>query len=341
MTATLTRLRRPPASTPAGKLASPATTGLSDGQRELLAKVPDEVDHVTHESFELPETEQRLFGPDAPTVEVPLWMPAGLATSGTTVARRASLTSEQEILLFLRYNYARFRLGKLLAKPRAKSHPKSVREVLAWHARAMSVRSSLVRATLALVYAMAKRAHISNVEFTELISEGNMALLRSVEKFDVTRGAKFSTYACRSILKSFSRLAKRIQRQRKNLPMHASPNLDYYDGHVAKHETRWMESLETLREILCKNLASLSEVEKIIVTERFALETGGKGRTLSQVADIVGLTNERVRQLQVLALRKIRAALERHLLSPVLGGVSQGPLPQPVRPRVRRKSKSN
>ena len=51
-------------------------------------------------------------------------------------------------------------------------------------------------------------------EFAEIVSEGNMALMRAVDKFSVDRGFKFSTYACRAILKAFSRTAMKSSRHR-------------------------------------------------------------------------------------------------------------------------------
>ena len=52
---------------------------------------------------------------------------------------------------------------------------------------------------------------LGDVDFAEVVSEGNMALIRAVDKFNVERGFKFSTYACRAILKAFSRTAHEVQ----------------------------------------------------------------------------------------------------------------------------------
>ena len=181
--------------------------------------------------------------------------------------------------------------------------------------RALEAQASLVRANMALVLAMAKRTRIPNVEFSELISEGNMALLRSVEKFDVARGFKFSTYACRAILKSFNRLATKTGRYRQHFPTEFDPDLERSDYDVMRHEIQRDESVDALRDILARNKAQLSDVERTIVIERFAIASGGKGMTLAEVGKLVGLTNERVRQIQNLALLKIRAALDEDYLA--------------------------
>jgi RNA polymerase sigma factor (sigma-70 family) len=179
-----------------------------------------------------------------------------------------------------------------------------------WYIRAREAQGKLVRANMALVLAMARRTRIPNVEFSELVSEGNMALLRSVEKFDASRGFKFSTYACRSILKSFSRLATGTGRYRQHFPVEFDPDLERSDYDAQRHEMQRDDSIEALRDILIRNRAKLTDVERTIVMERFAIGSGGKGRTLAEVGKVVGLTNERVRQIQNLALEKIRAALE-------------------------------
>ena len=180
-----------------------------------------------------------------------------------------------------------------------------------WYQRVQGARSDLVRANMALVVSMAKRAKIPNVEFSELVSEGNMALLRAVEKFDVARGFKFSTYGCRAILKSFNRLAGKTGRYRRRFPTEFDPSLERSDYDVMKHEIQHEDALDSLGEILSQNRANLTETERTIVMERFAIGSGEKrGRTLSQVGKMVGLTNERVRQIQKLAIAKLRDTLD-------------------------------
>ena len=282
--------------------------GLTPEQNHLVDKIPESVDYIDHESFLLPDAEEQFFGPDAERFEVPLWSPPSDPVKMLELAKKITLTAEQEIAMFLRFNYARYRLHLLVTTAQARSSPQLAGQMVMWHARALEERANLTRANLALVYAMLKRTSIAGVDSCELVSEGNMALLRSIDKFDVSRGCKFSTYACRSILKAFSRLAKRIWRRRKHLPMQTGWDPETHDIDSNQHERRRQESLETLREIFEKNEARLSDIEHTILTERFGLETGEKGRTLAEVARIVGLTDERVRQIQILALAKIRAA---------------------------------
>jgi RNA polymerase sigma factor (sigma-70 family) len=298
------------------KIRSDVSYRLSRQERQAYERIPFLVDYVPDASFSRPETEAELYGDQVERIDVPAWTHFPEVPEDMEGVRtgRVKLNGHQEAVLFLRYNYARYRLSHLVdAQRRGGSLPRA-REMLTWYGWAMDARAALVRANMALVLAMAKRTRIPNVEFSELISEGNMALLRAVEKFDVARGYKFSTYACRAILKGFNRLATKTGRYRQHFPKEFEPELERSDYDQKRHEMQREYSVDAVREILVKNRARLSEVERTIVLERFAIASRTKAKTLAEVGKMVGLTNERVRQIQNHALSKIRAALDEDYL---------------------------
>src|SRR6476646_11600665 len=133
----------------------------------------------------------------------------------------------EERLMFLRFNYSKLRLCKLqkLIK-KAGLTRKRAEEFLFWHRRFEHFREYLVRTNLALVLAMVKRTRRGDVDFAEIVSEGNMALIRAVDKFDVGRGFKFSTYACRAILKAFSRTSLKSSKHRTRFPVEFEPDME-------------------------------------------------------------------------------------------------------------------
>jgi RNA polymerase sigma factor (sigma-70 family) len=290
--------------------------GLDEQALELYGKIPAKVGYVPHPSFATPAALEELFGEKAKQVVVPPWthFPEVAEDIPVRQAARTALSTDGEVTLFLQYNYARYRLASLIKAQRARKSAVRARQMVLWFSRATEAHAKLVRANMALVLAMAKRTRIPNVEFSDLVSEGNMALLRSVDKFDVSRGFKFSTYACRAILKSFNRLATRTGRYRQRFPTEFDPELERSDYDVHRHSRQRDDSVDALREILARNKAALSPVERKVVMERFAIGAGGKGRTLSEVGTLVGLTNERVRQIQNTALAKIRAVLDEEFL---------------------------
>jgi RNA polymerase sigma factor (sigma-70 family) len=266
---------------------------------------------IGNRAFALAKTEEQLFGPDAIQVTVPAWtsFPEGDDEAPRT-SKRAALSGKEEAAMFLRYNYARYRLGRLLAKHAGAADRAQRREIDLWHRRMMDCKETLARANMALVVAMAKRTRIPNVEFSELVSEGNMAMLRSIEKFDVSRGFKFSTYACRSILKSFNRLATKTGRYRRLFPTEFDPELEKSDGDVHRHEVEQRDSVEEVREMLRSRRTGLSELERKVLVQRFAIGSSARqAMTLAEVGRTVGLTNERVRQIQNSALAKLRAVM--------------------------------
>jgi RNA polymerase sigma factor (sigma-70 family) len=299
-------------SVPVGKMQLRGLEDLTSEERRLYESIPDEVDFEPHPAYQLEETEERLFGPQAEAIPVVHWRqyPEFEDDEMPAPKSRAQLTRRQETVLFMRYNFARYRLlGLKTAQEHRFSRPR-MREMIEWYKRVLESRAQLVNANMALVVAMAKRTRINSVEFSELVSEGNMALLRAVDKFDVRRGFKFSTYACRAILKSFNRLATKTGTYRQHFPTEFEPDFERSDDGDRRHRDEHDLAIEDLQRVLVRNIAQLSDVEKAVVSARFAVAGQGEAQTLEQVGKLVGLSKERVRQVQNDALNKLREAVE-------------------------------
>ncbi len=287
---------------------------LSSADRELLRSVLEEPpEYVANTLFGKRNAEKVLFadedGESRQSVDQMLDEPNAVKSAMST------LSAEEEQLAFQRFNYARYRVCRVLKKHAGRRLTLSgAREAVLWQRRALCARSFIVQANLPLVLAMAKRTRLNGIDYNELISEGNMALLRSVSKFDCSRGFKFSTYACRAILKSFSRVAMRTTRYRGRFPTEYDPSLEKSDYIETKREEEHGDCVEELRGVLNSNLADLSDIEWTVIRSRFALGPSGEAKaepkTLEQVGSIIGVTKERVRQIQNKALRKLRVALE-------------------------------
>ena len=133
-------------------------------------------------------------------------LPAGLPPYLASLYEVPLLTRMQEAHLFRKMNYLKYKAGKLRGKLDP-SQPKSslMDQIERLYDEAVATKNQIIRANLRLVVSIAKR-HVGPAEnFFELVSDGNMSLMRAVEKFDFARGYKFSTYASWAIMKNFAR----------------------------------------------------------------------------------------------------------------------------------------
>ncbi len=286
----------------------------------------EKYDHVHDELFDQRDAEQKLFAESnhIRRPDVSWYRPVMENPSETTRAKNVGtllLTASEERTLFHQFNYCRYRVVELKQEiGHEPITPQLALEVLSWHRRAERFREQIVQTNLALVLAMAKRTRMTEMDFADLVSEGNMALLRAVNKFDVSRGFKFSTYACRAILKAFSRMGVSASKYRQLFPTDFDPKLersDFMESKRAQHED---DCVDEVRVIMTENRADLSDIEQSVIEHRFALgrgrqQPGERPLTLEQVGKIIGVTKERVRQIQNKALDKIRQKLESDYLS--------------------------
>ncbi|MFN0131963.1 MAG: sigma-70 family RNA polymerase sigma factor, partial [Phycisphaerales bacterium] len=235
-------------------------------------------------------------------------------------AQQVILTGAEEKVLFHQFNYARYRVWKIQQEvwesPTRQPQPEEASDILGWYRIADRIREQIAETNLALVLAMAKRTRMSEVDFADLVSEGNMALLRAVDKFDAGRGYKFSTYACRAILKAFSRQGMKLSKYRQRFPTDFDPKLERSNFLETKRHTFERDAAEEVKRIVLDNRADLTDVERTVIEHRFGLEAadGEKPMTLEQVGQIIGVTKERVRQIQNKAMEKIRVELETRFL---------------------------
>jgi len=313
---------------PTRRSASKVRKVLSDEDEKLLNQLMSrEQDFIDSPAFYEKDAERKIYD-EAPDIALPdtSWyhpvMDDISSTRTRTVksAQQVILTGAEEKVLFHQFNYARYRIWAIQQEiwKRADKTPGAdeAERVLSWYRTAERIREQIAETNLALVLAMAKRTRMSEVDFADLVSEGNMALLRAVDKFDAGRGFKFSTYACRAILKAFSRQGMKLSKYRQRFPTDFDPKLEKSNFLETKREDFERDAAEEVKQIVLDNRADLTEVERTVIEHRFGLETGEneKPMTLEQVGQIIGVTKERVRQIQNKAMEKIRVELEANFL---------------------------
>ncbi|MFZ4575406.1 MAG: sigma-70 family RNA polymerase sigma factor [Phycisphaerales bacterium] len=318
-----------PTATAAGRTGKGGVRkGLSSEDQRLLVQIMScEQDFIPSPEFEEEGAEERIYsrGHDIPKPDTSWYHPvmddlSGARTRTVKSAQQVILTGAQEKVLFHQFNYARFRINRIQKdvweSATKQPDPEQAHEILSWHRIADRVREQIAETNLALVLAMAKRTRMSEVDFADLVSEGNMALLRAVDKFDAGRGYKFSTYACRAILKAFSRQGMKLSKYRQRFPTDFDPKLEKSNFLETKRSTFEKDAAEEVKRIVLQNTADLTDVERTVIEHRFGLESGelDKPMTLEQVGQIIGVTKERVRQIQNKAMEKIKLQLEAHFL---------------------------
>ena len=243
------------------------------------------LDFIDNPSFAEAGVEKEILGPP-PVVEKPARRtkpPAGLPPYLASLYEAALLTREEEQYWFRKFNYLKYKASKLREKLdpiRAKTSTMDRIEKL--YAQAVEVKNLLVQSNLRLVVSIAKR-HVNAAEdFFELVSDGNMSLIRAVEKFDYARGNKFSTYASWAVMKNFARTIPQEFKQRDRF--RTSGEELFSSKEDGRSNPFQEESDQTRREMQINRILSrLDEREQQIIISRFGLDYDHEPQTLKEV----------------------------------------------------------
>ena len=214
------------------------------------------------------------------------------------------LTAEDERHLFRQMNLAYFHATELRAEIQEQGGDElAIAEFERLIRRAESIRDELSRAFSKLNYSIASRYTNRLNTFDELASEGQFTLLRAIARFNPERGFRFSTYAMHAIRRRIFRFLQQRQRQRQAAGVWTDPPLemDQCQGSVV-HERRVTSATAALNRLLLE----LSPRERYVIRSRFGWGREFEPRTLQDIAGELGVSRERIRQLEERALRKLR-----------------------------------
>jgi RNA polymerase primary sigma factor len=317
-----------------------------------------QADAAVDEGFEVTEVEAEETSADLDDQSTT--MGDSVHTYLKAIGRRQLLTAEQEVDLAKRIEAGLYAEHKL----ESEDLPPAVRADLEWVAAdGRRAKAHMLEANLRLVVSVAKKYSDRGLSLLDVVQEGNLGLIRAVEKFDYSKGYKFSTYAMwwirQAIQRGFADSARtirlpvhvlemlsklsRVERDmhqrlgREPTPEELAAELDKSPEQVREllrtsrqpisldstigedGETRIGDLIEDtdspeaselvdrqlMADQLRRTLDILSPREAKIMAMRFGLYDGTP-RTLDEIGKALGLTRERIRQLEKESLSKLR-----------------------------------
>jgi RNA polymerase sigma factor (sigma-70 family) len=307
---------------------------INEVRAQRLLEQP--LDYMYHVSFDDPAMEPVILAtmPDEEEYEAkrrlmkaPKDVPAELAP----MYEVPLLNKEQEQHLFRKMNFLKHKASLLRRRLCKEVHgggiqleevdPSRVRiadlrRIEELQQQANEVKDRLISANMRLVANIAKKHAAQTDNFWELMSDGNMSLIRAVEKFDYSRNFKFSTYASWAIMKNFARsIPEEKHRRERFVTGHEDVFEAAPDNRSDEHEA--LATTERATHCVNRLLEYLDPRERDIIRMRAGLDDHAKGMTLEEIGQQFGITKERVRQLNARAMKKLKDIVkEQHLDMP-------------------------
>lgn len=292
------------------KPRSTTETPLRQRARDLMTR---EISFIHSREFET-LTESQLRGDIPASIHDPT---TAVGPNGgrnlVSGSNSALLTPEGERYLFRKMNFLKFRANVLRSRLNpSRPRKKDIEAIERCLAEAEQVFAEIIQANLRLAAGLAFELGRSRDEVDELIAEANLILVNAAEKFDYSRGFRFSTYATLSIKRHFFRLLQRNLRRRRREVQTAT---ETFVERVPAPETDDAAFDPRLATLLIEHFDEcLDPREREIIEARFGL-TSSRPDTLASLANQIGLSKERVRQIQLRAIDKLQQLAVRLNLS--------------------------
>jgi len=276
------------------------------------------IDYIPCRQFLAPEAEALASTPPASAPARPTAEPSGRIDSYLAGLYETRLLSrEEEQYHFRRMNWLRFRAASDRGRfDEKRATARQIDAVEALLSASEVERSILITSNLRLVVSIAKKFVTVDDLFDELVAEGNVALMRAVDKFNFALGNRFSTYATYAIQRHFFRISHRGRQQRRRF----TPADESLRSVPVAEPAQGCNSvqIDQLKQLFAQFLGQLEPREQQIVVARFGFD-GRAPRTFRELGAEMGVCKERIRQIQTRAMEKIRGMATEAKLEQTVG----------------------
>jgi RNA polymerase sigma factor (sigma-70 family) len=220
------------------------------------------------------------------------------------------LSAYEEAVLFRRMNYLKHRAERLRQLVSEDYCPPDTLDAIEHLLdESTRLRNYLVQVFSKLAASVARQYTNQEFRLDELLSEAHVTLLRCVEIFDADRGYRFSTYATNAIRHNLNRYVSRQHKLRQSTREYvATDGLREDSADNPRHRER---EYTARMSGVSKWIRQLDPREQTIVKSRYGLTHVAGKVTLQSLADQLGLSRERIRQLEIRAIAKLRAIASR------------------------------
>jgi RNA polymerase primary sigma factor len=266
------------------------------------------IDFIPHRSFARPGIEDQILAVCPATNSTDeISEPRDVDQVPMYIARlydTSLLTAEQERHLFRQMNFLLYRANRLrrkldVAKPSRVLLEKIQNDLN----QANAIKGRIIQANLRLVVSIAKKFVNPANSLEELISDGNLALIRAVEKFNYGLGNRFSTYATYAVQRNYFRMVSRGRRQRERFLSDEERLAIIPQAEPA--QIVGAAGLQQLQQSFGSLLQRLNARERQILERRFGFH-GQEPKTFKELGEELGVCKERIRQIQTRAMEKLR-----------------------------------